>query len=99
MDHSTLSWQLVINALFGVLTFFGGWILKINFALLSRMQDDYKQLYTESKEDFRKLNEDLTTLALSIPEKYVSKDDFNNLVKVVHHRFDRLEEKLDAMKK
>lgn len=99
MDHSTLSWQLVINALFGVLTFFGGWILKINFALLSRMQDDYKQLYTESKKDFRKLNEDLTTLALSIPEKYVSKDDFNNLVKVVHHRFDRLEEKLDAMKK
>jgi len=38
-------------------------------------------------------------LALSLPEKYVPRSDFDNLVKVVHHRFDRLEEKIDSLNK
>ena len=46
-----------------------------------------------------KLNEKITSLALTIPEKYVNKNDFENLVKVVHHRFDRIEEKIDELKK
>lgn len=91
-------WQTLINGAFGLICFFGGWILKINFGLLSRMQDDYKQMHTESKSDIRSLMSDLTSLALSIPEKYVGKEDFNQLVKTVHHRFDRLEEKIDSLK-
>ena len=45
------------------------------------------------------MNDKVNDLALSLPEKYVNKGDFDNLVKVVHHRFDRLEEKLDFLKK
>jgi tetrahydromethanopterin S-methyltransferase subunit G len=41
----------------------------------------------------------INDLALSLPDKYVNKNDFENLVKVVHHRFDRIEEKLDSLKK
>ena len=37
-------------------------------------------------------------ISKSLPEKYVSRGDYDNLVKVVHHRFDRLEEKLDKLK-
>ena len=42
-------------------------------------------------------SKELNLLALSLPEKYVSKSDFDNLVKVVHHRFDRLEEKISKV--
>lgn len=97
MDTSS-HWQVLINCAFGLICFFGGWILKINFGLLSKMQEDYKQMFSETKDDVRILNQALTTHALSMPEKYVLKDDFNNLVKVVHHRFDRLEEKIDALR-
>ena len=44
--------------------------------------------------------EKYTSLALSMPEKYVSKDDFQSFVERIDHRFNRLEEKLDdALKK
>jgi tetrahydromethanopterin S-methyltransferase subunit G len=99
MDHSAASWQSAINIGAGVAVFFGGWLLKIIFGLMSKMQDDYKELNKRTEENYKKISQDLTGLALSIPEKYVSKDDFNQLVKAVHHRFDRLEEKLDQMKK
>lgn len=91
-------WQIIVNFSFGLITFLSGWMLKIVFGLMDRMQGDYKDLNRYSKEQHDKLSHDLTTLALGIPDKYVSKEDHNNLVKAVHHRFDRLEEKIDALK-
>jgi hypothetical protein len=93
-----LDWQIIINFFFGIITFLGGWMLKLIFGLMSKMQEDYKDLNHYSRVQHDKLIDDLTALALSIPEKYVSKDDFNQLVKAVHHRFDRLEEKIDSLK-
>jgi len=43
--------------------------------------------------------EKYTSLALSMPEKYVSKDDFQTFVERIDHRFNRLEEKIDSLKK
>lgn len=91
--------QFAVNFVFGIITFLGGWVLKVVFGLMDRMQNDYKELNKYSREQHDRLSQDLTVLALSIPEKYVSKDDFNNLVKAINHRFDRLEEKIDALKK
>ena len=56
--------QLFLNVLFGIISFLGGWLVK-----------------------------------MSMPEKYVSKDDFQSFVERMDHRFNRLEEKLDALKK
>ena len=98
MESSLLNWQVVVNALFGLVAFFGGWLLRVNFTLLSKMQEDYRQLHIESKEDYQRLNRDLTSLALSMPEKYTSKDDFNKFSESVHRRFDRIEEKIDELK-
>lgn len=98
MENPTVNWQVIVNALFGLVTFFGGWLIRVNFTLLSKMQEDYKQLHAESKEDYRRLSQDLTGLALSLPEKYASKEDFNKFSESVHRRFDRIEEKIDELK-
>ena len=43
---------------------------------------------------FSKIN----NLALSLPEKYVSKEDFKMFSERMNDRFDRLEEKIDNLK-
>lgn len=98
MDNKSSDWQILVNVTFGLVSLFGGWILKIIFGLMSKMQEDYKDLSSRAQNDNNRLSKDLTDFALSIPEKYVSKHDFELLVKTVHHRFDRLEEKIDSLK-
>lgn len=93
-----MNWQIIVNSLFGLVAFFGGWLLRVNFTLLSKMQEDYKQLHQESKEDYKRLSQDLTSLALAMPEKYTAKTDFDKFSEGVHRRFDRIEEKIDELK-
>lgn len=93
------NWQFTINLGIGIAVFFGGWLLKVIFGLMAKMQEDYKDLNRRTQDDYKTLSLSLTSLALNIPEKYVSKTDHDNLVKAVHHRFDRLEEKIDLLKK
>ncbi len=89
--------QFVLNTAFGIIAFLAGWLFKILFSSINKIQENCKVNSSKSSEDYRHLNEKINTLALSIPEKYVSKDDHNQLVKAVHHRFDRLEEKIDGL--
>lgn len=98
MDKSGLDWQLAANLSFGLISFFGGWMMKIIFSFMSKIQSDYKELSSQSQSDYKDLSKELTSLALSMPEKYVPKNDFDNLVKIVHSRFDKLEEKLDSFR-
>jgi len=90
--------QFVFNIVFAILSFFSGWMLKVIFGLISRIQEDNKSTTDKIQEDYRRLAEQVTDLAISLPQNYVSKDDFNQLLKAVHHRFDRLEEKVDSLK-
>lgn len=90
--------QFVFNIVFAILSFFSGWMLKVIFGLISRIQEDNKGTTDKIQEDYRRLAEQVTDLAISLPQNYVSKDDFNQLLKAVHHRFDRLEEKVDSLK-
>ena len=91
--------QLLINIAFSVIGVTAGWLFKIVFGYVTKIQEDCKRSAEKQAEDYRKLNENITTLALGIPEKYVSKEDYNQLVKTMHHRLDRLEEKIDELKK
>lgn len=92
--------QFIINSAFTVIGVIAGWFFKVLFGYAQEVKRSMKEMENRQMEDYRKLNEKITNLALSIPEKYVSKNDFDNLVKTVHHRFDRLEEKIDnAFKK
>ncbi len=98
MDSKGSEWQVLINLSFGLISFFVGWILKVIFGLMSKMQEDYKDLNSKTQSDYDKISDNYTKLALSLPDKYVSKHDFDQLVKAVHHRFDKLEEKIDSLK-
>ena len=94
-----IDFQFFLNVVIGIATFFGGWILKTFWSRMNDLEEEQQELYEKQTEDMKEQSKELNLLALSLPEKYVSKSDFDNLVKVVHHRFDRLEEKLDKMKK
>ena len=94
-----VDYQFFLNVVIGIVTVFGGWILKTFWNRMNDLEEEQQELWEIHHDGMKEQSKELNLLALSLPEKYVSKSDFDNLVKVVHHRFDRLEEKLDKMKK
>ena len=90
--------QFFLNVIISIVTFFAGFLLKGFWNRLNEIDTQRENLWIHHEEDMKKMRKELTLLALSLPDKYTSKDDFNNLVKAVHHRFDRLEEKIDDLK-
>jgi predicted nucleic acid-binding Zn-ribbon protein len=94
-----VDFQFFINVVIGIFTFFGGWILKTIWEKTNINADHIDELRNHHEADLKESRQKINDLALSLPEKYVNKGDFENLVKVVHHRFDRIEEKLDRLQK
>ena len=91
--------QLFLNVLFGIISFLGGWLMKMLMSQISELKNKQEKLMIKQIDDMEDVLEKHTNLALSMPEKYVSKDDFQSFVERIDHRFNRLEEKLDALKK
>ncbi len=89
--------QFFMNIVFGVVTFLGGWVLKVIFNQIKDQKEEYKELAETQREDYKRVTEDLTALAISLPNKYVSKNDFSDVIRVLEKRFDRLEEKIDDL--
>tara|TARA_R110000824_G_scaffold228820_1_gene416548 strand:+ start:122 stop:427 length:306 start_codon:yes stop_codon:yes gene_type:complete len=92
-----VDFQFFFNTIAGIITFFGGFLLKTFWARLDEIDKEREELWMHHEDDMKLLRKDLSTLALTLPEKYTTKDDFHNLVKTVHHRFDKLEEKIDDL--
>lgn len=91
--------QLLINVALGLVAFLGGWLLKMVMSHINDIKKSHERLLIKHIEDMEDLLEKHTNLALSMPEKYVSKDDFQSFVERIDHRFNRLEEKIDDLKK
>ena len=89
--------QFFINVVFGVVFFFAGWILKVIFSQIKEQREEYRDLAETHRGDYKQVTEDLTALAISLPSKYVSKDDLIEHMKRLQARFDRLEEKIDDL--
>lgn len=94
-----MDYQLIFNIAVGIISTLAGWFFKVMYDQLKDTQEEVNDLEDKHEHDHRLVIDRFNTLALSLPEKYVAKSDFDNLVKTVHHRFDRLEEKLDNLKK
>jgi len=94
-----MDYQILFNIAFTCLSIVAGWFFKVIYDQLRSVETEVNELEDAHEEDHRTMVDKLNNLALSLPEKYVPKSDFDNLVKVVHHRFDRLEEKLDNLKR
>jgi len=84
--------------MFGVVGTAAGWLFKVMYNQIRDIETEVNEVEDKHDADHREVTDRINNLALSLPEKYVNKEDFSNLVKVVHHRFDRIEEKLDDIK-
>ena len=93
------TFQLFVNVVFTLITFLGGWVLKIVFSSIKDLKEEVELLREGRRDDYRELSERLHHVALSMPEKFVSKDDFNTFSERMIDRFDRLDEKIDSLAK
>ena len=91
--------QFFIDIVFGVVVFLGGWLFKIMFNTMNRQKDDHDKISERQRDDYRKLSDDTTKLALSLPDKYVTRQDFLKLSEQISDRFDKLDDKIDGLNK
>ena len=64
---------------------------------INEIKEEHNELMKKHHEDVEKITSKYTELALSLPEKYVSKEDFKMFSERMNDRFDRLEEKIDNL--
>ena len=91
--------QLIFNAVFGVISFLGGWVFKLVWSKMTNIDDDLEDLQKHHEEDLKQVRREMSDLALSLPEKYVSKQDLNKLEDFINERFNKLEDKIDQINK
>jgi len=91
--------QFVFNAVFGIVSLLGGWIFKMAWSRMTSLDDDLEDLQKHHEEDLKQVRREMSELALSLPEKYVAKQDLNKLEDFINERFNKLEQKLDQLNK
>lgn len=91
--------QLVFNAVFGLVSFLGGWVFKMIWSRVTNIDEDLEDLQKHHENDLKQVRREMSELALSLPEKYVAKQDLNKLEDFINERFNKLEVKLDQINK
>ena len=91
--------QLVFNAVFGLVSFLGGWVFKMIWSRVNNIDEDLEDLQKHHENDLKQVRREMSELALSLPEKYVAKQDLNKLEDFINERFNKLEVKLDQINK
>tara|TARA_Y100000310_G_C20238573_1_gene603521 strand:- start:215 stop:520 length:306 start_codon:yes stop_codon:yes gene_type:complete len=98
--------QSLVNVSVGIITLLGGWVFKMILNHINDIKRDHHELMNKHVSDMDKesdrnaaILEKHNALAISLPEKYVSKEDFKMFAERMNDRFDRLEEKIDALRK
>ena len=66
---------------------------------VNEIKAEHHDLMVKHHVDVDNLKEKYTNLALSLPDKYVSKDYFKMFSERMNDRFDRIEEKIDNLKR
>ena len=77
----------IIDIAFGIAVLFVGY--KIN-----RLFHNIDELWRKHDE----VTQRLTKMAIEIPKEYVTKNDLNRAIEIIHERFDKLEFKIDSLK-
>ena len=86
-----MDYQILVNIAVGIITLMGGWVFKMFLGHINEIKDDHHGLMIKHHDDVDKMKEKHNSLALSLPEKYVSKEDFKMFSERMNDRFDRLE--------
>jgi hypothetical protein len=66
---------------------------------ITTLDCDIEKLQKHHEEDLKEVRKDMSELALSLPEKYVSKQDLDKLEDFINERFNKLEHKIDQINK
>ena len=101
-----IDFQFFVNVLVGILTFFCGYVLKTinekvgdvdkkHSEISNHQETEIEKIVELNRADYRETNKKLTEMAVSLPEKYVTKSDFREFVDAIFSRLDRLENKID----
>ena len=91
--------QIIFNAVFGLVSFLGGWVFKMVWSRINSIDEDLEDLQKHHEDDLKQVRKEMAELALSLPEKYVAKQDLNKLEEFINERFNKLEAKLDQINK
>ena len=101
-----MDYQILVNISVGIVTLMGGWVFKMILGHINEIKKEHSELMNKHGLDMEKeaernaaIIERHNALALSLPEKYVSKDDFKMFSERMNDRFDRIEEKIDNLKR
>tara|TARA_R100000008_G_C3583675_1_gene170482 strand:+ start:1446 stop:1742 length:297 start_codon:yes stop_codon:yes gene_type:complete len=92
-----LDFQFFFNAIAGILTFVAGWVFKVVYESIKELRAELEHVKELTDKENDKLWADHNKLALSLPDKYMGKDDFREFAQAINHRFDRLEQKIDNL--
>lgn len=90
--------QFFVDVIMALVALLGGWLFKVMFSHSNKQRDELQDLCNRQREDYRKLSDEMVTLALSLPDKYVTKDDFTRMSEQLQDRFDKLEYKIDNLR-
>ena len=90
--------QIIFNAGFGLVSFLGGWGFKMVWGRINNVDEALESLQKHHEDDLKEVRKEMADLALSLPEKYVSKQDLDKLTSFINERFNKLEQKLDQLK-
>jgi len=91
--------QLFFNVSIGAIALLGGWIFKMAWTRMTNLDDDLECLQRHHEHDLKEVRRQMSDLALSLPEKYVSKQDLDKLEDFINERFNKLEHKIDQINK
>jgi hypothetical protein len=94
-----MDYQILVNIAVGIVTLMGGWVFKMILGHVNEIKSEHHDLMIKHHKDVDLMKEKHTDLALSLPDKYVSKDDFKMFAERMNDRFDRIEEKIDSLKR
>ena len=77
----------IIDIAFGVACLFVGYTI-------NRLFHNIDELWRKHDE----VTQRLTKMAIEIPKEYVTKNDLNRAIEIIHERIDKLEVKIDSLK-
>ena len=94
-----MDYQILVNIILGIMSLTGGWVFKLILGHVEEMKKNHSDLVSKQNEDIKDMVNKHNGLALTLPEKYVIKDDFRLFSERMNDRFDRLEQKIDNLNK
>ena len=91
--------QIIFNGIFAFVFLILGWVFKMAYTRINDIDEDLADLERHHETDLKEVRREMADLSLSLPEKYVSKQDLNKLEDFINERFNKLEHKIDQINK